>query len=174
MLRLENYQKINFEDLGLLFRYESEKELGKWFDDDIRVWEDEITNAKEKEQFYDEKTGKNYTLKEVELQGKYAPLRIEFLEINKIDENDYIIDTNYYVYYSDYKTIKIQKLIKWCWENLQFYNNPESWKESYIQDIVNDYQGNTYDKNGKSWSYQEIRNRFLYEDSATAEEERED
>lgn len=56
--------------------------------------------------------------------------------------------------------INKEKLIKWCWNNLQFYNNPESWEETYIIDILNGYNGNCHDVNEKALTYSKIRSMF--------------
>ena len=58
----------------------------------------------------------------------------------------------------------VKKLIEWCWENLEFYNSPDNWKDTYIVDIINNYKGYCYTKNGKKLTYNEIRNMFYEED----------
>lgn len=55
-----------------------------------------------------------------------------------------------------------QDLINWCWENLQFNNDPENWKDTFIIDIINGYNGICYDKEGSPYWYYEIRNLFSY------------
>ena len=52
------------------------------------------------------------------------------------------------------------KLITWAWNNLEFYNCPESWEETYIIDILNGYNGTCHDVNGKVYSYSKIRAMF--------------
>lgn len=56
--------------------------------------------------------------------------------------------------------MKKEELIEWCWVNLQFDNCPESWKDTYIVDILNGYQGNCHNHDGKAYKYSEIRNMF--------------
>lgn len=53
-----------------------------------------------------------------------------------------------------------EKLINWCWENLKFNNNPESWEDTYIVDILNGYNGACYDYDGCIWKYSAIRSMF--------------
>lgn len=53
-----------------------------------------------------------------------------------------------------------EKLKEWAWDNLKFNNCPENIDDTYILDIINGYQGNCHDHSGKSWTYQEIRNKF--------------
>ena len=59
--------------------------------------------------------------------------------------------------------INKEKLIKWCWENLEFYNNPESWKDTYIVDILNGYRGDCHDVYGHTLTYSKIR--FMFEET---------
>lgn len=54
----------------------------------------------------------------------------------------------------------MKKLIEWCWLNLEFYNNPESWEDTYIIDILNGYNGTCYTKDGKVITYSQIRGMF--------------
>lgn len=58
--------------------------------------------------------------------------------------------------YKDY----FEELVNWCWINLQFDNCPESWNDTYIVDILNGYQGNCHDHEGKAYSYEQIRDMF--------------
>ena len=51
-------------------------------------------------------------------------------------------------------------LIMWAWNNLEFYNCPESWEDTYIIDILNGYNGTCHDVNGKVYSYSKIRAMF--------------
>lgn len=53
-----------------------------------------------------------------------------------------------------------EMLIEWCWYNLQFYNNPADWTDTYIIDIINGYQGSCHGNDGKLYSYNEIRMAF--------------
>ena len=46
--------------------------------------------------------------------------------------------------------MKKEELIEWCWVNLQFDNCPESWEDTYIADILNGYQGNCHNHDGKT------------------------
>lgn len=59
--------------------------------------------------------------------------------------------------------INKEKLVEWCWENLEFNNNPETWEDTYIVDILNNCNGDCHTKEGKALSYNKIRNMF-YED----------
>lgn len=61
--------------------------------------------------------------------------------------------------------INKEKLINWCWYNLEFYNCPESWEDTYIIDILNGYNGSCYNHDGKVFTYSSIRSMFEeYED----------
>lgn len=64
--------------------------------------------------------------------------------------------------------MKNEKIIEWCIQNLEFNNNPESWEDTYIIDIINGYNGTCYTKNGKIMTYSKIRNMF---DNENSEEE---
>lgn len=55
-----------------------------------------------------------------------------------------------------------EELIEWCWLNLEFYNNPENWEDTYIIDILNGFNGNCYTKDGKVVTYSQIRGIFEY------------
>lgn len=57
-----------------------------------------------------------------------------------------------------------QKLIKWCWENLRFYNCPTTWEDTYIIDILNGYNGTCYNHEGRAYTYSKIRSMFEEED----------
>ena len=57
--------------------------------------------------------------------------------------------------------INEEKLINWCWENLEFSNCPENWEDTEIIDILNGYMGTIRDKKGNLLSYGQIRNMFL-------------
>lgn len=52
-----------------------------------------------------------------------------------------------------------QDLIDWCWLNLEFDNDPETWEDTYIIDILSGYNGYCY-INGKRLSYGRIRMMF--------------
>lgn len=55
-------------------------------------------------------------------------------------------------------------LIDWCWYNLQFNNVPENWQDTYIEDILNGYNGSCHDNDGYVHTYSQIRNMFtIYE-----------
>lgn len=56
--------------------------------------------------------------------------------------------------------INKEELIEWCWLNLEFYNCPESWEDTYIIDILNGYNGTCYTKDGKVITYSRIRSMF--------------
>ena len=56
--------------------------------------------------------------------------------------------------------INKEKLIIWCWENLQFYNAPENWEETYIIDILNGYNNTCYTNEDKVLTYSKIRLMF--------------
>lgn len=58
----------------------------------------------------------------------------------------------------------VKKLIEWCWNNLSFDNDPETWRNTYIIDILNGYNGDCHGKDGKAYRYQEIRNMFRKKD----------
>lgn len=51
-------------------------------------------------------------------------------------------------------------LIEWGWINLEFYNNPDSWEDTYIIDIINGYNGNCHTKTGKTLTYNQVRSMF--------------
>lgn len=57
-----------------------------------------------------------------------------------------------------------EKLIEWCWENLNFSNNPNSWEETFITDILNGYNGDCHTSDGKAITYRKIREMFTEED----------
>lgn len=57
-----------------------------------------------------------------------------------------------------------EKLIDWCWLNLEFTNGPENWEDTYIIDIINGYDGRCHTKDRKSISYYEIRKMFKEDD----------
>lgn len=55
-------------------------------------------------------------------------------------------------------------LVKWCWYNLQFNNVPETWQDTYIEDILNGYNGSCHDSDGYVHTYSQIRDMFtIYE-----------
>ncbi len=56
--------------------------------------------------------------------------------------------------------INKKELIEWCWLNLEFYNNPETWEDTYIIDILNGYNGNCHTKDGEVVTYSQIRGMF--------------
>lgn len=56
--------------------------------------------------------------------------------------------------------LNIEELKEWCWANLQFSNCPENVEETFVEDIINGYQGTCHDYNGKFYSYSEIRQMF--------------
>ena len=57
--------------------------------------------------------------------------------------------------------INKEKLIEWCWNNLEFYNAPENWEETYIIDILNGYNGTALKNDGSEWlTYSHIREMF--------------
>mgnify|MGYP004479780981 CR=1 FL=1 len=60
--------------------------------------------------------------------------------------------------------INKEKLIEWCWDNLEFYNCPESWEDTYIVDILNGYNGDARMKNGTLLRYYQIRDMFREDD----------
>lgn len=60
--------------------------------------------------------------------------------------------------------LNVEKLIDWCWCNLEFDNCPENWQETYIEDIINGYNGNCHTVKGKSLSYSDIRLMFMEEE----------
>lgn len=66
--------------------------------------------------------------------------------------------------------INEEKLINWCWCNLQFYNNPENWEDTFIIDILRGYQGTCHTVHDKVISYSKIRSMF-YESEEEEEEE---
>ncbi len=60
--------------------------------------------------------------------------------------------------------LKEKELIDWCWENLEFYNSPETWEDTYIVDILNGYRCLCKTKEGKTISFSQIRTMFEEED----------
>lgn len=57
--------------------------------------------------------------------------------------------------------INKEKLIEWAWCNLEFYNAPENWEETYIVDILNGYNGTALRNDGSEWlTYSHIREMF--------------
>lgn len=56
--------------------------------------------------------------------------------------------------------LKKDELIEWCWFNLAFDNCPNSWEDTYIEDILNGYRGTCHNHEGKVLSYSDIRNMF--------------
>ena len=56
--------------------------------------------------------------------------------------------------------ISKEKLIKWCWENLQFYNAPKNWEDTYIIDILSSYNGTCHKVDGTIITYSKIRSMF--------------
>ena len=55
--------------------------------------------------------------------------------------------------YKDY----IEELVNWCWLNLEFDNCPDNWQDTFIIDIIKGYQGDCHTHDGKTYSYNEIR-----------------
>ncbi len=55
---------------------------------------------------------------------------------------------------------KEKQLIDWCWDNLKFNNDPETWLDTYIVDILDGYAGKCQDINGKEYDYYQIRELF--------------
>jgi len=60
--------------------------------------------------------------------------------------------------------LNVEKLKEWCWLNLQFYNCEETVEETYVDDIINGYQGNCHDVDGHALSYSQIRAMFIEDD----------
>lgn len=60
--------------------------------------------------------------------------------------------------------INKEKLIEWAWLNLEFTNSPETWKDTYIIDILNGYNNNCHDVYGHVLTYSEIRSMFYEEE----------
>lgn len=60
--------------------------------------------------------------------------------------------------------IREKELIDWAWSNLQFYNSPESWEDTYITDILEGYKGTCYTNDGKVITYEKIRSMFEVEE----------
>lgn len=56
--------------------------------------------------------------------------------------------------------IREKELINWAWLNLEFYNSPEDWQDTYITDILEGCKGTCYTNDGKAITYEEIRNMF--------------
>ena len=51
--------------------------------------------------------------------------------------------------------LKEKELIDWCWDNLEFYDSPDTWEDTYIVDIINGYYSFCHtkdDKNNKLFS----------------------
>lgn len=61
---------------------------------------------------------------------------------------------------SDIEKKKRDLLIDWCWINLQFDNSPETWRDTFIDDILNGYNGNAHMHDRKAITYSEIRSKF--------------
>ena len=60
--------------------------------------------------------------------------------------------------------INKEKLIEWCWDNLQFSNCSDNWEETEIVDILNGYNGDVLMKNGSHIKYYQIRDMFREDD----------
>jgi hypothetical protein len=56
--------------------------------------------------------------------------------------------------------LKIEELKEWCWVNLRFDNCPEIVEDTYVEDIINGYNGDCYTNDGKVMKYWEVRDMF--------------
>lgn len=59
-----------------------------------------------------------------------------------------------------------EALIEWCWLNLAFNNNPKSWTDTYIIDILNGYKGKARKNDGGIITYSKIRTIFTKEEAS--------
>lgn len=58
------------------------------------------------------------------------------------------------------EVLKKDELIEWCWNNLEFYNAPETWEDTYITDILEGKSGMCLTTDEKWIKYSKIREMF--------------
>ena len=106
---MENLVKIDYKDLGKVFSNKLAIEENINISDDIGDLEDDIRNASQ--DLVEERDNSYLYLCKIEYKDKNGiPSFLEFYEENIIDENDYIIETNYYISNYDSKYLKTEFL----------------------------------------------------------------
>lgn len=145
---MENLVKINWEELGKVFSNKLAIEENISISDDIRDLEEDILHASQ--DLVKETNNSNLYLCRVEYKDRNGiPSFLEFYEENIIDENDFIIEINYYISNYDSKYLKTEfleevkketgtetlMLIEKLQDNLQYLRNQVN--SVYDEDIEN-------------------------------------
>lgn len=106
---MENLVKIDYKDLGKVFSNKLAIEENINISDDIRDLEDDIRNASQ--DLVEERENGYLYLCKIEYKDRNGiPSYLEFYEENIIDENDFIIEINYYIENCDSKYLKTEFL----------------------------------------------------------------
>lgn len=106
---MENLVKIDYKDLGKVFSNKLAIEENINISDNIKDWEDDISNASQ--DLVEERENSYLYLCKIEYKDKNGiPSHLEFYEENIIDKNDFIIEINYYIENCDSKYLKTEFL----------------------------------------------------------------
>ena len=106
---MENLVKINWEDLGKVFSNKLAIEENISISDNIKDLEEDILHASQ--DLVKERDNSYLYLCKVEYKDRNGiPSFLEFYEENIIDENDFIIEINYYIENCDSKYLKTEFL----------------------------------------------------------------
>lgn len=106
---MENLVKIEWEDLGKVFSNKLAIEKNIAISDNIKDLEEDILHASQ--DLVKEKNNSNLYLCRVEYKDRNGiPSFLEFYEENIFDENDFIIEINYYIENCDSKYLKTEFL----------------------------------------------------------------
>lgn len=106
---MEDLVKIKFEQLGKVFSNKLAIEENINISDDIRDWKDDISNASH--ETIEEKDNRYLDLCRIEYKDRNGiPSSLEFYEESIFDNDDYIIDINYYIENYDSKYLKTEFL----------------------------------------------------------------
>ena len=106
---MENLVKIDYKDLGKVFSNKLAIEENIFVSDNIKDLEEDILHASQ--DLVKETNNSNLYLCRVEYKDKNGiPSFLEFYEENIFDENDYIIEINYYISNYDSKYLKTEFL----------------------------------------------------------------
>ena len=106
---MENLVKIDYKDLGKVFSNKLALEENISISDNIKDLEDDILHASQ--DLVKETNNSNLYLCRVEYKDRNGiPSFLEFYEENIFDENDFIIEINYYIEKCDSKYLKTEFL----------------------------------------------------------------
>ncbi len=108
---MEDLVKIDYKDLGKVFSNKLAIEENINISDDIRDWKDDISNASH--ETIEDKDNRYLDLCRIEYKDRNGiPSSLEYYEETINDDNDYIIDINYYIENYDSKYLDEKSLEK--------------------------------------------------------------